>query len=64
MQQIIICKECPYFKSKCKDNTLYCNMTPKRCKELKQYNSYSKMLTELIGDIKKWTQHKWIKQAI
>ena len=53
MQQIIICQECPYFKAKCKDKTLYCKMTKKRCIELNQYKGYTIMLKRLKEDLRK-----------
>ena len=52
LQQIIICRECPYYKAKCEDNTLFCEMTSERCEQLGQFTGYTKMLNDLLKEIK------------
>ena len=48
MLQLIICQFCPYFLSRCKDNSIYCNKTEKRCMELDQYKTYQKELNDYV----------------
>ena len=51
LQQIIICRECPYYKAKCEDGTLFCKMTSDRCEELGQIKGYTQMLDELLKEL-------------